>query len=103
MGSALRLTSLMLGGTLFGGVSFCFLFLKYRNIGYGYPNFGDWLLSGAMTGAILGLGAELLLRVVLRPRHSFSVGDLLVAMTLIAAAVVVIGGLVRWLTALPPY
>ena len=53
----LRLTSLMLGGTLFGGVSFCFLFLKYRNIGYGYPNLGDWQLAGAMTGAILGIGA----------------------------------------------
>jgi len=100
MGHTLRLTFLMLVAALLGSVAFSVLFLKMRPVfRYTYTISYDWKVAGAMIGAILGLAFELTLRILHRPRFRFSIGELLVAMTLTAAAVVVIGGLLQWLTA----
>ncbi len=53
---------------------------------------------GAINGASAGLGAELLLRVALRPRFRFSIPELLIAMTLLATVIVAASFFGRWLS-----
>jgi len=89
----------MLASALLGGVVFTVLFLKFRPVfRQSHTIAYDWKVAGAMIGAILGFSVELGLRVLNRSHFRVKLSELLVAMIPIAAAVAVIGALVRWLT-----
>jgi hypothetical protein len=84
-----RLAAAVLAGAGAGWAVVAYTFVQDPDtFGYGYAEGLRFRFAGIMTGAIAGLGAELLVRVALRPHYRFNLKEAFVAMTLLAMALV---------------
>jgi hypothetical protein len=97
-----RLIVMMLVGATLGWAAVAAIFIEGPDLyGYGFAEGMRLKFTGALIGAIAGVGTELLLRIVLRPRRQFSIAEILIGMTLLAIAMTAAAALAQWLNATP--
>jgi hypothetical protein len=93
---------MMLVGAALGWAAVAAIFVAGPDrYGYGSAQGMQLKFTGALIGAIAGVGAELLLRIALRPRRHFSIAEILIAMTLLAVAMTAAAAIAQWLNATP--
>lgn len=96
MDSTARLALLMFAGAGLGYAAAARLFVQMSDAaGYGFAEGQRWRFIAVVLGAVLGLIVEYVFR-LRRRGWKFTIREMFVAMTIVAAAAVVIGALATW-------
>jgi hypothetical protein len=95
-----RLIAVMVLGAALGWAAVAAIFVQGPDpYGYGFAEGQQLKFTGVLIGAVAGVGAEMVIRIALRPRRQFSIAEILIGMTLLAVAMTAAAAIAQWLNA----
>jgi hypothetical protein len=97
MASRYRLATFVLAGGYCGVAAISMIYVSTSDrFGFSVYKYQQWCLVGLVAGLFAGFGTELCVRIAQRPGSRFSIREFMIAITIVAAAIVACGAMIKW-------